>query len=145
MKTLVALLCMVSVLVGSVYSVRCYFCVSKNSPTCDPTIIACKHRCMTQSTHNFNDKNVPMVLLKGCTTDNSAINCGKKIEEKSSNGKSETFMSCCSRNLCNTDGYAFGSTPSFSTTTQQPSWIQITRKKIKVDFIDDICLVGRKK
>ncbi|KAM4016133.1 uncharacterized protein ACNLHF_002586 isoform 3-T3 [Anomaloglossus baeobatrachus] len=71
MKTLVALLCMVSALVGS-------------------------------------DKDLSTVLRKGCITDYSNINCGRTQLFWYPDRKYETFMSCCDRNLCNTEGFAYG-------------------------------------
>ncbi|KAM4016132.1 uncharacterized protein ACNLHF_002586 isoform 2-T2 [Anomaloglossus baeobatrachus] len=99
MKTLVALLCMVSALVGSVYSIKCYSCYSKNSPTCDDEkVINCEHKYKDLST----------VLRKGCITDYSNINCGRTQLFWYPDRKYETFMSCCDRNLCNTEGFAYG-------------------------------------
>ncbi|KAM4016048.1 uncharacterized protein ACNLHF_002544 isoform 2-T2 [Anomaloglossus baeobatrachus] len=52
MKNLVALLCMVSALVGSVISSQCYFCESRNSTICNASKTECLgDECMTVSQH----------------------------------------------------------------------------------------------
>ncbi|XP_075183496.1 uncharacterized protein LOC142255930 [Anomaloglossus baeobatrachus] len=104
MKNLVALLCMVSALVGSVFSHKCYSGMSRMSKTCNVTENECLgDRCMTISQHIFNDGMQFWSIMKGCA--NETV-CGANTSEAAAEKiKFQFHSNCCSGEFCNTDEY----------------------------------------
>ncbi|KAM4014733.1 uncharacterized protein ACNLHF_001508 [Anomaloglossus baeobatrachus] len=99
MKNLVALLCMISALTGSVISHRCHYCESRNSTTCEESETECLgNRCMTGSQHlklngtQFNE------IYKGCANESL---CGINGSLVVANTPYQFSVHCCSGDLCN--------------------------------------------
>ncbi|KAM4016850.1 phospholipase A2 inhibitor 31 kDa subunit-like [Anomaloglossus baeobatrachus] len=106
MKNLVALLCMISALAGSVFSYKCHFCYSPNSTTCNQTEIECiGGKCMTACQFFCNGKNTYKSIYKGCANDTLCGSNGIVIPHK--DVKYRFHLNCCSGPLCNTDKYNF--------------------------------------
>ncbi|KAM4016938.1 uncharacterized protein ACNLHF_003094 [Anomaloglossus baeobatrachus] len=103
MKNLVALLCIISALVGSVFSYKCFSCFSPNSTTCNQSESECLgDRCMTASQYTFNGEVEFKSLIKACANETL---CGIKGAIARENVKFRFFVHCCTGNLCNTDKY----------------------------------------
>ncbi|KAM4016047.1 phospholipase A2 inhibitor and Ly6/PLAUR domain-containing protein-like isoform 1-T1 [Anomaloglossus baeobatrachus] len=103
MKNLVALLCMVSALVGSVISSQCYFCESRNSTICNASKTECLgDECMTVSQHVTLNGSVCNAIYKGCA--NKTL-CGPDGELVVGNTTYLFSGRCCTGDLCNTQEY----------------------------------------
>ncbi|KAM4015193.1 uncharacterized protein ACNLHF_001840 [Anomaloglossus baeobatrachus] len=103
MKNLVALLCMISALVGSVMSFRCYSCESLTSAKFNMSEIECLgSQCMTASQYFRSGEKVFKAVYKGCA--NGTL-CGMKGSEVMENIAYRFYVNCCTGELCNTDGY----------------------------------------
>ncbi|KAM4016932.1 uncharacterized protein ACNLHF_003088 [Anomaloglossus baeobatrachus] len=104
MKNLVALLCMISALVGSVFSVKCKYCEG-SSPNCKETVIDCPtDGCMTTSEWMFFRGEVKKFLLKGCKI---ATYCGRNNSDVSGTIMLKSIDTCCNSDMCNNGTYAF--------------------------------------
>ncbi|XP_077113483.1 phospholipase A2 inhibitor and Ly6/PLAUR domain-containing protein-like [Ranitomeya variabilis] len=104
MKNLVALLCVISALVGSVLSsYRCMSGVSYNSTTCNVSEIECLAAgCMIVSQYFYINGTFLKSIYKGCA--NESI-CGLQGSVRYEHVIYRFYANCCSGNLCNTDGY----------------------------------------
>ncbi|KAM4015763.1 protein RoBo-1-like [Anomaloglossus baeobatrachus] len=103
MKSLVTLLCIISALVVSVISYKCYYCVSPNSTTCQESETQCLgNRCITASQyfnvggHTFNS------IYKGCANETL---CGTNGSAVVGNMTFRFYPHCCIGDLCNSQGY----------------------------------------
>ncbi|KAM4015473.1 uncharacterized protein ACNLHF_002143 [Anomaloglossus baeobatrachus] len=104
MKKLVALLCLISALVGSVFSIKCKYCEG-SSPNCKETVTDCPtDGCMTTSKWMFYYGEVEKFLLKGCKIANS---CGMNISDESRTTMHKSIYTCCNGDMCNNGTYAF--------------------------------------
>ncbi|KAM4015052.1 phospholipase A2 inhibitor 31 kDa subunit-like [Anomaloglossus baeobatrachus] len=103
MKNLVALLCVISALVGSVFSNKCHLCWSHNSTTCNVTETECLgDRCMTASQYFNADKTVFKSIYKGCANDTLCETKGSGMVEKLN---FRFYAHCCTGDLCNNQTY----------------------------------------
>ncbi|XP_075184768.1 phospholipase A2 inhibitor 31 kDa subunit-like [Anomaloglossus baeobatrachus] len=103
MKNLVALLCMISALVISVISFRCYSCLSRTSEKCNVSETECLgNRCMTACQYFYNGGKECKSIYKGCANDTL---CGIKAEEIMENIRFRFHAICCTGELCNTAQY----------------------------------------
>ncbi|KAM4016947.1 uncharacterized protein ACNLHF_003102 [Anomaloglossus baeobatrachus] len=103
MKNLVALLCLISALVGSAVSSKCYYGFSPNSTTCNVSEIECLgDRCMTASQYSYNNGRVFNSIMKGCANETM---CGAVGSASVGLLEYRFHMNCCNWSLCNTDGY----------------------------------------
>ncbi|KAM4016263.1 phospholipase A2 inhibitor and Ly6/PLAUR domain-containing protein-like [Anomaloglossus baeobatrachus] len=105
MKNLVALLCMMSALVLSALSYKCYSSLCRKSTTCDGSEDECfGDRCMTMSQHLYlgEDGRDIKSILKGCA--NETV-CRMKGSSNAKNFTFRNYVKCCDGNLCNTDDY----------------------------------------
>ncbi|XP_071969223.1 phospholipase A2 inhibitor NAI-like [Engystomops pustulosus] len=104
MKNLVFMTCVISALVVSVFSVKCYSCCSENNSTCkNVTVIDCiGDKCMTLSQNLFSGMNSVPAIFKGCAIDEM---CENKARASGENLRYRLYASCCIEDLCNEDEY----------------------------------------
>ncbi|XP_073425939.1 phospholipase A2 inhibitor and Ly6/PLAUR domain-containing protein-like [Dendrobates tinctorius] len=103
MKNVVILLCIISALVGSVFSHRCMSGVAYNSTTCNVSEIECLAAgCMTVCQYFYVDGKIFKSIYKGCA--NESI-CGLQGSGFHERVIFRFNANCCTGNLCNTDGY----------------------------------------
>ncbi|KAM4016853.1 phospholipase A2 inhibitor and Ly6/PLAUR domain-containing protein-like isoform 1-T1 [Anomaloglossus baeobatrachus] len=103
MKSLVALLCTISAVVVSVFSYKCYSCISGNSTTCKESEVECLgDRCMTCSQFIDRKHKVLKSILKSCANETLCGAIGSIAIEKV---MYRFYAKCCTGNLCNTDEY----------------------------------------
>ncbi|KAM4016945.1 uncharacterized protein ACNLHF_003101 isoform 2-T2 [Anomaloglossus baeobatrachus] len=103
MKNLVAFLCMISALVGSVFSYTCIYCFSPKSTTCNETETECLgDQCMTASQYMYDDKREYWSIMKGCANETL---CGARSLVRSGKVKFHFYVHCCNGDVCNTDEY----------------------------------------
>ncbi|KAM4016425.1 phospholipase A2 inhibitor gamma subunit B-like isoform 2-T2 [Anomaloglossus baeobatrachus] len=103
MKNLVALLCMISALVGSASSYKCYSGFSPNSTTCKQSEIECLgNRCMTACQYVIRGGNMFKSILKSCANETM---CGTNGSVATENIMYRFYAKCCTGHLCNTDEY----------------------------------------
>ncbi|KAM4016137.1 uncharacterized protein ACNLHF_002590 [Anomaloglossus baeobatrachus] len=104
MKNLVTLLCLISALVGSGFSVQCKSCDCVVPSNCKQTVVNCTtDRCMTSSMWMFDEEHGNMVkrIKRGCAF---FLWCGS---ENTGNDLIRITHRCCPNPLCNTDEYAY--------------------------------------
>ncbi|KAM4016943.1 phospholipase A2 inhibitor and Ly6/PLAUR domain-containing protein-like [Anomaloglossus baeobatrachus] len=102
MKNLVTLLYMISALVVSASSYKCYSCFSTNSTTCKESEVECLgDRCMTCSQY-VKRTNMFRSILKSCANETM---CGTNGSLAMENVKYRFSAKCCTGHLCNTDRY----------------------------------------
>ncbi|KAM4016134.1 uncharacterized protein ACNLHF_002587 [Anomaloglossus baeobatrachus] len=122
MKNLVALLFMISVLVIPAFSKKCHFCESCTTTCEKETEVECgTKRCMTYSKYVVvHYTNPDITFRKGCA-DESLCERGKK-----SRTMSEEIVHCCSKNLCNTQGFEYftGYLSIFNFKGEKPKFIR---------------------
>ncbi|KAM4015470.1 phospholipase A2 inhibitor and Ly6/PLAUR domain-containing protein-like [Anomaloglossus baeobatrachus] len=104
MKNLGALLCMISALVGSVFSYKCHSCYCRNSTTCNETEIECiGSQCMTACQYfNIGENNTFKTIYRGCANETL---CGTKGSAMVTNMKFRFNVFCCTGHLCNNQSY----------------------------------------
>ncbi|KAM4016138.1 phospholipase A2 inhibitor and Ly6/PLAUR domain-containing protein-like [Anomaloglossus baeobatrachus] len=103
MKNLVAFLYILSALVISVFSHKCYSCVSSNSTTCNQTEIECLGpRCMTASQYFILNGTLSESMFKGCANETL---CKDKGMGKGKNTEYQFSSECCTGTLCNKDTF----------------------------------------
>ncbi|XP_075183701.1 uncharacterized protein LOC142256076 isoform X2 [Anomaloglossus baeobatrachus] len=103
MKNLVASLCLISALVVSALSYKCYSCFATNSTKCNASEIECLgNRCMTTSQYYDRKVNMFKSILKSCANETM---CGTNGSAAMDNIKYRFYAKCCTGDLCNTDGY----------------------------------------
>ncbi|XP_075184724.1 uncharacterized protein LOC142256747 isoform X2 [Anomaloglossus baeobatrachus] len=103
MKNLVTLLCMISALVVSALTYKCYSGFSSNSTTCKESEVECLgNRCMTASQYVDRKGNVFKSILKSCANETF---CGTNGSVAIKNAMYRFYVKCCTGHLCNTDGY----------------------------------------
>ncbi|KAM4016498.1 uncharacterized protein ACNLHF_002795 [Anomaloglossus baeobatrachus] len=103
MKNLVALLCLISTLVGPVFSYKCYSCMSPNITTCNASVTECLGgRCCTVSQYFlFGDKYFKSIF-KGCANETL---CGAKGAGMVNTMKYRFYAKCCHGDFCNNQTY----------------------------------------
>ncbi|KAM4016942.1 uncharacterized protein ACNLHF_003099 [Anomaloglossus baeobatrachus] len=107
MKNLVALLCLISALVGSGFSGQCKSCDCDVPSNCKETVVNCTtDRCMTSSLWRFNEEHGNMVkrIQRGCE---AFMWCGINLSDDYGPNIVRLTHRCCPGPLCNTDGYAY--------------------------------------
>ncbi|KAM4016004.1 uncharacterized protein ACNLHF_002515 [Anomaloglossus baeobatrachus] len=105
MKNLVALLCLISALVGSAFSGKCRSCDCVVPSNCKETVINCStNGCMTVSEWMYFNEDFEKKIWKGCE---DSMRCGVKRSEDSGIYIYKSKYNCCTGDSCNTDGYAF--------------------------------------
>ncbi|KAM4015638.1 phospholipase A2 inhibitor and Ly6/PLAUR domain-containing protein-like [Anomaloglossus baeobatrachus] len=103
MKTLVALLCTISALAGSVFSYKCYSCMCRNSTKCQETVTECLgDRCMAASQYYYVNGKELKSFYKGCANETL---CEKKGSGVIKNVKFFMETLCCIGELCNNQVY----------------------------------------
>ncbi|KAM4016496.1 phospholipase A2 inhibitor gamma subunit B-like [Anomaloglossus baeobatrachus] len=103
MKNLVALLCMISALVGSVSCIRCYSCESRTSTKCNVSETECfGNRCMTACQYFKVGEKEFTSIYRGCANDTL---CGTKGSGIVENMMFRFHLTCCTGELCNTAQY----------------------------------------
>ncbi|XP_077113482.1 phospholipase A2 inhibitor and Ly6/PLAUR domain-containing protein-like [Ranitomeya variabilis] len=103
MKNLVALLCVISALVVSVSSYKCYSGFSRNSTTCDESETECLgNRCMTVCQYSDYNGRMFKSIMKGCANETM---CGANGSATVEHIKYRFHVNCCTGDLCNSDGY----------------------------------------
>ncbi|KAM4015895.1 phospholipase A2 inhibitor 31 kDa subunit-like [Anomaloglossus baeobatrachus] len=103
MKNLATLLCIISALVISVFSYKCYSCWSRNSTTCQESEIECLgDRCMTCSQHFKLAGYEYKSIFKGCANETL---CGAHGSGMAENTKYRFSSHCCNGHLCNNQTY----------------------------------------
>ncbi|XP_075134200.1 phospholipase A2 inhibitor gamma subunit B-like [Leptodactylus fuscus] len=103
MKILLALLCMFSALVCSVFSILCFSCASFNSTTCNTTKVECMgDTCMSCYQKFQVGNNTMLSMLKGCSTD-VCNNTGMATQDEMNY---RFTANCCKGPLCNNDTFA---------------------------------------
>ncbi|XP_069598762.1 protein RoBo-1-like [Ranitomeya imitator] len=103
MKNLVTFLCMISALVGSVFSYKCNSCMCPNSTKCEVSETECLgDRCMIVSQYFcFGDK-LFKSFYKGCANETL---CGTKGTGSVEMMKFRFHVYCCTGDLCNNQEY----------------------------------------
>ncbi|KAM4014876.1 uncharacterized protein ACNLHF_001609 [Anomaloglossus baeobatrachus] len=103
MKNPVVLLYVISALVVSVLSYKCYYVFSPNSTTSEESEIECiGNRCMTACQYGHNHKDEFKSLYKNCANESL---CGTKGSLALENVNFNLFVHCCNGSLCNTEKY----------------------------------------
>ncbi|KAM4014878.1 phospholipase A2 inhibitor NAI-like [Anomaloglossus baeobatrachus] len=104
MKNLVTLLFMILAFVVSVFSYKCYSCLSKHSTKCNETqqTECIGDRCMTCSQLFYNGEKMFKSIYKGCANESL---CGAEGSDLMENVKYRFYTTCCTGELCNTDTY----------------------------------------
>ncbi|KAM4015768.1 uncharacterized protein ACNLHF_002385 isoform 2-T2 [Anomaloglossus baeobatrachus] len=103
MKNLVTLLCLISALVVSASTYKCYSGFSINSTKCNESEIECLgDRCMTASQYLDRKGYMFKSILKSCANETM---CGTNGSVAIENVKYRFYAKCCTGHLCNTDGY----------------------------------------
>ncbi|KAM4016136.1 uncharacterized protein ACNLHF_002589 [Anomaloglossus baeobatrachus] len=104
MKKLVALLCLISALVSSAFSIQCRYCHNP-STYCKETVINCPTDiCMANSLWTYEHGNLIKMFWKGCGDEKS---CGMERLENSGMDMYKISIKCCTSDLCNTHPYAY--------------------------------------
>ncbi|KAM4016934.1 uncharacterized protein ACNLHF_003090 [Anomaloglossus baeobatrachus] len=103
MKNLVTLLCMISALLSSAFSYKCYSGFSGNSTTCKESEIECLgNRCMTTCQYLDRKEDVFKSILKSCANESL---CGTNGSVAIGHIIFRFYAKCCTGHLCNIDGY----------------------------------------
>ncbi|KAM4015196.1 phospholipase A2 inhibitor and Ly6/PLAUR domain-containing protein-like [Anomaloglossus baeobatrachus] len=103
MKTLVALLCTISALAGSVFSYKCISCMCRNSTTCLESETECLgDRCMAASQYYHLNRKELKSFYKGCANETL---CEKKGSVIVKDGEFVFGTHCCTGELCNNQVY----------------------------------------
>ncbi|KAM4015641.1 phospholipase A2 inhibitor NAI-like [Anomaloglossus baeobatrachus] len=103
MKNLVALLCLISALVASVFSYKCHSCLSLNSTKCNTSEMECLgDRCMTVIQYLCINGHIYKSIYKACANETL---CNAKGSARVQNFRFRFYAKCCTGELCNTDGY----------------------------------------
>ncbi|KAM4015893.1 phospholipase A2 inhibitor and Ly6/PLAUR domain-containing protein-like [Anomaloglossus baeobatrachus] len=112
MKNLATLLYIISALVISVFSYKCYSCCSYNSTTCNVSETECLgDRCMAAFQDFKIEGNEFKSILKGCANETM---CGINGSATAKNSKFLFESHCCKGHLCNNQTYE---TPEDNLTT----------------------------
>ncbi|KAM4015197.1 phospholipase A2 inhibitor and Ly6/PLAUR domain-containing protein-like [Anomaloglossus baeobatrachus] len=103
MKNLVALLCLISASIGSVFSHKCYSCWSRNSTICKEIEIDCLGAdCMTASQTVKLYGKEHYAMFKGCSNETL---CGAEGSGVVDQVEFKFLAHCCIGDLCNKQGY----------------------------------------